>query len=88
VATGRPARRTGLQASGSSGGAPGALAVVAGGWASQVPEVLQALSPSTVVCVVARQGVHRSELDAALASVRQVCALPLGVLLLAGRSLP
>lgn len=88
VASGRPARRLSLLSHAPGGAQSGPLAVVAGGWASQVPELLQGLDASTVVCVVARQGVHRSELEAALASVRQVCALPLGVLLLAGRSLP
>lgn len=64
------------------------LLVVAGGWATQLPELLSALDSGTVICLAVKQGSHRPELEAALASLRQVTDLPVGVLLLPGRSLP
>ncbi len=64
------------------------LAIRARGWATQLPEADAALPPSTVLCLVLVQGMSRAEVHAAVTSVRQVSALPMGLLLLQGRTLP
>lgn len=85
VTSGRPAQAV---ASPDAEGSPDVLPVAAGGWATQLPERLAALDPGTALCLAVRQGTPFAEVRASLASIRQVSALPVGLLLLPGRTLP
>ncbi len=58
------------------------------GWATQLPELDLELGDSVVLCLALVQGMSAAEVHAAVASVRHVTALPLGLLLLQGRTLP
>ena len=58
------------------------------GWATQLPELDLELADSAVLCLALVQGMSAAEVHAAVASVRHVTALPLGLLLLQGRTLP
>ncbi len=82
-----PAGSVSVQRSAAEEG-PGVLAVVAGGWATRLPALVSSLDPKSVLCLVAQQGCSRAELEASLSTIRQVSDLPVGILLLPGRSLP
>lgn len=85
LASGRPAQ---LITSPDETRLEGHLVVRPRGWATQLPELDEPLPASTVLCLVLVQGMTGAEVHAAITSVRQVSALPIGLLLLQGRTLP